>query len=630
MKFVVILITMDSQCLMLNFLINKTKGVFVYWDILDIESQKLEFAEGIQNDLLALKDNDKTDDKIVKFEFWGNLLILDSSLSNLNQDLIEKMMINYKFHRFNTKYLNSINFEYRDDLFENIDIPWEINDYILKVENLTISPSNLLIILNLATIVGKIIFKNWVFILDANHKFLQRLNFKGRINLSKITLENINFMQIKNDEIIQETNKESLWFLSINVKDAWENLYTLLEETGILSSIIELNINGESIYLNPNFHLKPNLINFLKRMLLEKSSNKSNSSNRKLINNQNFILRKHIIKRNKEMLYKNKSLKFSQENKITRNEYTVKEIDKIEEITDNHYFIIHNIKSFGYDGNDHLFIAKKTITSNKKKTKVDNDKELNSLNCKETQINLGKINRLLRKFSYTISIHHYWNIFINFSFWWWNNTSSQSQLANYHDYNEENLHPNTYQKVDVKKFLFLDKVIFSNCLQPDKVRSDELLVSASYDSSIITINWAWFNKDFRYNELLYLLWTGLTIKFLNFGYSSTELLNVLIDIFESAKLNEDELLNSKIEFVSSKFDKTEDDMNKKLKSRFIKLIKNYTIENTEDFKKLCSKYIDLPKCIRSKRNSYAREELKSGYHSNFNITIKDQKHHGNN
>ena len=483
-----------------KFFYRETKGVFVYWDILDIESQKLEFAEGIQNDLLALKDNgktdDKTDDKIVKFELWGNLLILDSSLSNVNQDWVEKMMINYKLHRFNTKYLNSINFEYRNDLFENIDKPWEINDYILKVENLTISPSNLLIILNFASIVGEIIFKNWVFIFNVNHKFLQILNFKGGISLSKITLENVKFMQLKNDEINQETDRELLWFLSIKVKDVWENLYTLLEETRILSSIIELNINGESIYLNPNFHLKPNLIYILKRSLLEKSSNKSNSSNRKLINNQNYILRKHIIKRNKETLYKNKSLKFSQENKITTNEYTVKEIDKIGEITDNHYLIIQRIKSFGYDGNNHLFIAKKTITSNKKKTKVDNDKEISSINYKETQINLGKINRLLKKLSYTISIHHYWNIFINFSFWWWNNTSSQSQLANYHDYNEENLHPNTYQKVDVKKFLFLDKVIFSNCSQPDKVRSDELLVSASYDSSIITINWAWFNKDF--------------------------------------------------------------------------------------------------------------------------------------
>ena len=104
----------------------------------------------------------------------------------------------------------------------------------------------------------------------------------------------------------------------------------------------------------------------------------------------------------------------------------------------------------------------------------------------------------------------------------------------------------------------------------------------------------------------------------------------MIDIFESDKLNKDELLISKIEFVSSKFDKTEDDMNKKLKSRFIKLIKNYKIEDTKDFTKLSLKYIDLPKCIRSKRNSYAREELKSGYHSNFNITIKDQKYHGNN
>ena len=163
----------------IKFLDTQTKWAFVYWDILNLESKRREFAEGIQNALLTLKTNNKTKNIEIKdnenFDFCWIQLILDASNSEANQNWKERFLEKYKSLRFSSGYLDSINFHYDKELFEETHRPICIDDYALKVENLILSPSNLLIVLNLATVVGELKFKNWTFIIDKNIKIVNKL-----------------------------------------------------------------------------------------------------------------------------------------------------------------------------------------------------------------------------------------------------------------------------------------------------------------------------------------------------------------------------------------------------------------------------------------------------------------------
>ena len=144
--------------------------------------------------------------------------------------------------RFNRDYLGSINYKYNSELFKERQRSFYIDDYILKVENSIISPSKLLIILNFATVVGEIIFKDWTFIINKHQKFAWSLNFEGLISLHKITLDNIKFMYFNCKELTDNKNDKSIKISSIKNESAWKELYNILLDTRIIKSIKSLII----------------------------------------------------------------------------------------------------------------------------------------------------------------------------------------------------------------------------------------------------------------------------------------------------------------------------------------------------------------------------------------------------
>ena len=216
---------------------------------------------------------------------------------------------------------------------------------------------------------------------------------------------------------------------------------------------------------------------------------------------------------------------------------------------------------------------------------------------------------------------------VNLKFKWWNIKSSQTHSPLYYDSTEENKNPNLCKELNGRTELIRKRRV-TNCKEPDKIKSEYLLLSLDFSKQTININWNAENQKFWYFDLLNLFWSGMKLQLFNFKMLSKEFLQLLITMFESNQKENTLFPISWVEFISSSNFRDENDIDKKLKAKFIQIIQeSYPIILNKDFEILKSLYCNIYSNMNDiNTNSIIKEESKLKSDSDLHWIIKYLSH----
>ena len=234
---------------------------------------------------------------------------------------------------------------------------------------------------------------------------------------------------------------------------------------------------------------------------------------------------------------------------------------------------------------------------------------------------------LLIRYLYVIDIFYEDTEWVDLKFKWWNKESSQTYSPLYYDSTEESKNPNLSKELDGETELIRKRRI-TNCKEPDKIKSEYLLLSVDFSKLTININWNAENQKLRYFDLLNLIWSGMNLQLFNFSMLSKEFLQLLITMFESNQKENTLFPISWVEFISSSNFRDENDIDKKLKAKLIQIIQeSYPIILNKDFEILKSLYCNIYSNINDiNKNSIIKEESKLKSDSDLHWMIKYLSH----
>ena len=188
------------------------------------------------------------------FEFWRIKLILESLESNVEEvefmikDVpdINKLFSTYQNLWFTNEYIRNIYWDYSLNIPNNLNNEWwDLGDFSIRVENQIITSIHFYIILNLASVVGHITFKNWTIIFIENQHFSEYLNFIENTVTTKFNLINPNFIYFNYSESSEWP--ASYKFYQPSPSQIWNDLFDKLKETKILYSLEEIKIEESSM-----------------------------------------------------------------------------------------------------------------------------------------------------------------------------------------------------------------------------------------------------------------------------------------------------------------------------------------------------------------------------------------------
>ena len=518
---------------------------FLTWlDLIDREIKTFQIAQQCLNDITKQLNSEFNMSSKTTFEFWWIKIILESLESNVEEvefmikDVsdINKLFSTYQNLWFTKEYILNIDWD------RNINIPnnlnnegWDLGDFSIWVENQIITSIQFYIILNLASVVGYITFNNWTIIFIENQKFSENLNFIENAITTKFTLINPNFVYFGYSE--SREWPASYKFYQPSPSQVWNDLYDKLKETKLLYSLEEIIIEKSSLdwtILNKLVKFHNNKLNSVKKQYLSNEPRDPNIANNSLKltvipwNNAN-IRRNFVDNPIKIDCWKRRRSRTRLP--VEEEKVEVKKVEEIKsDITSNHIFEV--FECFKFDDNEGKlgFIRKESLN------KQDS---LCSYPLSENIFEKDLLWKMLKSYPFSIKVEYNTETYTNIEIKSWFRLVRLTGQPYRYDLLDNGSISNYEVNSDEMMKITGNILRLTNWCNLSKMKDKDLMLWASLNPSIISINWKFYDPQFKIEELFTYLWPGIKLEMINFWQCSENFLKKLIKIFErNNKLNE--------------------------------------------------------------------------------------------